>query len=147
MTSRWRPSAGRAFVDSSGYFALKAANDANHHTARQLLYELAAARRHLITTNYVIGETHALMLSRLGYEPALMWLLDIRESPGTTIVRVSVRDEQRAVEILRRYDDKTFSFTDATSFAVMERLHITQAFSFDQDFRQYGFQTLRLGSV
>ncbi|MGE0540961.1 MAG: type II toxin-antitoxin system VapC family toxin [Dehalococcoidia bacterium] len=90
MTSRWLPSAGRAFVDSSGFFALKAANDANHQTARTLLYELADVRRRLITTNYVVGKTHALMLSRLGYTAALTWLLDIRESPGTAIVRVNV---------------------------------------------------------
>lgn len=147
MTSRWFGSAGRVFVDSSGCFALKAVNDANHETARALLYELVGTRRRLFTSNYVVGETHALMLSRLGYEAALIWLLDIRESPGTTIVRVSLRDEQRAVEVLRRYDDKTFSFTDATSFAVMERLHIDQAFSFDEDFRQYGFHTLRPGAV
>src|SRR5215218_7110363 len=104
MMSRWLASAGRVVVDSSGYFALKAANDTNHETARTMLYELVEARRRLITTNYIVGETHALMLSRLGYEAVLTWLLDIRASTGTTIVRVSLRDEQRAVEILSRYD-------------------------------------------
>jgi uncharacterized protein len=52
---------------------------------------------------------------------------------------VSARDERRAVEIIRRYHDKDLSLTDATSFAVMERLRIGWAFSFDRDFNQYGF--------
>ncbi len=43
-----------------------------------------------------------------------------------TIIRVSEADEQRAHEIIYQYDDKDFSLTDATSFAVMERLHIAR---------------------
>ena len=38
-----------------------------------------------------------------------------------------------------KYQDKDFSLTDAISFAVMERLQITQAFTFDRHFAQYGF--------
>jgi predicted nucleic acid-binding protein len=146
MTSRRLPGLSRrVFVDSSAYFALKAVNDTNHEIARTPAYQLVETRRRLFTTNLVVAETHALMLNRLGYLDALSWLLDIIDSPGTTIVRVSLRDERRALEILRRYDDTTFSLTDATSFAVMERLHITRAFSFDQDFDQYGFVTLQPG--
>jgi predicted nucleic acid-binding protein len=54
------------------------------------------------------------------------------------IVRVTPEDEAKAREITYRYDDKDFSLTDATSFAVMERLGIRAAFTFDRDFRQYG---------
>jgi hypothetical protein len=34
--------------------------------------------------------------------------------------------------------DKTYSLCDALSFAVMERLKISRAASFDAHFRQYG---------
>jgi uncharacterized protein len=63
---------------------------------------------------------------------------------NTLIIRVSEADERRAREILVRYDDKEFSLTDATSFAVRERLDITQAFTFDHHFVQFGFRALGL---
>lgn len=40
------------------------------------------------------------------------------------------------------YTDKDFSFADAISFVVMERLGITRAFTFDRHFEQYGFTVL-----
>jgi len=38
---------------------------------------------------------------------------------------------------LWKYRDKGFSFTDCTSFAVMERFGITEAFALDEHFDQY----------
>ncbi len=49
---------------------------------------------------------------------------------------------ESAQGLIVRYHDKTFSLTDALSFVVMERLDISHAFSFDHNFRQYGFQLL-----
>ena len=89
------------------------------------------------------SETHALCLTRVGRRIARAVLESI-EASSTTIVRVAARDERRARELLRRYDDKDFSLTDCTSFAVMERLRIPQAFTFDCNFAQYGFPPLSL---
>lgn len=77
---------------------------------------------------------------------ALAILSKIRASPRTTVVRVRARDEERAWEIIEQYDDKDFSLTDAMSFAVMERMHLSQAFSLDQHFAQYGWTVTPLDS-
>jgi predicted nucleic acid-binding protein len=50
-----------------------------------------------------------------------------------------VEDEERAREIILAYEDKAFSYTDATTFAVMERTGIKTAFAFDSHFLQFGF--------
>ena len=103
---------------------------------------MIAERRRLVTTNYVLAELHALLLARVGRRIALTVILDLIASE-TTMVRVGEDEERRALEILRTYADKDFTFVDATSFAVMERLGITQAFTFDRHFGQYGFQVVR----
>lgn len=88
-----------------------------------------------------MAESHALLLTRRNRAVALDFLDAVDES-GTIIVRVSSADERRARDILHRFADKHFSFTDATSFAVMERLRMTAAFTFDRNFAQFGFVVL-----
>lgn len=49
------------------------------------------------------------------------------------------RAQQReAWAFFQQYDDKTFSFTDCTSFVLMRRLGLTHVFTFDADFERTG---------
>ena len=131
----------RVLVDTSAYFALAVPQEGNHAPAAAILQGIQRRSAHLFTTNFIIAETHALLLARRGRAIASTVLRELDNST-TTLVCVSSRDERRAREIIRQYDDKDFPLTDAASFAVMERLGITQAFTFDRHFVQYGFTVL-----
>jgi predicted nucleic acid-binding protein len=104
--------------------------------------QLSGRPTQLFTSSAVLAETHALLLNRLGRHVGLRFLNSMEDS-ATRVVRVTAADEEHAKQIIRTYDDKDFSFTDATSFAVMERLRISTAFSFDRNFAQYGLLLLR----
>lgn len=93
------------------------------------------------TTNFLVAEAHALHLSRLGRDHAWAFLGGIERS-GMTVLRIGEDDERRARAIIELYADKAFSLVDATSFAIMERLGIGYAFTFDRNFAQYGFPAL-----
>ena len=134
--------AGRVFVDTSAYFAAVNRHDAGHESAATYMQGLVDARRRLVTTNFVLAELHALLLTRLDRRVAARVLAEVDASALTTVVRVAARDERRAREIISGYTDKDFSLTDATSFAVMERLHIGQAFTLDRNFLQFGWALL-----
>jgi uncharacterized protein len=131
----------RVFVDSSAYLALLDTDDEHHSEAIETLQELAQARYRQFTTNVLLIESHALILSVLGRGRAAQFLKDMEES-NTVVIRARAADEERAKQILFQYMDKDFSFADAISFAVMERLGIRLAFTFDRDFAQYGFTVL-----
>lgn len=135
-------SSRRVMVDSSAYMALTERRDGHHQQARTILPQLQRARRPLVTTNFVVAEAHALILQRSGRDVAARFLSELRASPATTIIRVTPEDEDRAITIVVTYADKDFSLTDALTFAVMERLGITDAFAFDQHFAQYGWTVL-----
>lgn len=128
----------RVLVDTSAVFALLDRSDANHVAARDTLERLKKRRAEPLLTNFLVAESHALVLSRLGADLARRWLL----GNVWSVERVTEEDESRATAILGRYTDKSFSYTEATSFAVMERLGIKAAFAFDPHFHQYGFQML-----
>jgi uncharacterized protein len=133
--------ARRVFHDSSSFAALLDRTDTNHQQAATIVGNIADAHYRPVTTNVIIIEAHTLILSELGNRNANQFLRDIRRS-HMLIVRVRAQDEERAQDILFRYTDKKWSFADATSFVVMERLGIRYAFNFDHDFEQYGFTVL-----
>jgi predicted nucleic acid-binding protein len=122
------------FVDTSAWYALANKKDINHSQAQQLLTE----SRRLVTTNFIIDETITLTRIRAGYRQALSVGEQLWSGQLTSIVWVTRDDEQAAWNLFKQYNDKTFSFTDCTSFAVMVRLGLTYAFTFDADFTQTG---------
>jgi predicted nucleic acid-binding protein len=131
----------RVLVDSAAYYALTDQESLQHQRAVAVIAQLAAEHCHLFTTNFIVAETHSLLLNRLGRDLAALVLQRIDQST-TTIVRISATDERRARDIISGHRDKDYTLTDATSFAVMERLRIGDAFTFDRHFAQYGYALL-----
>ncbi len=54
----------RVFVDTSAYYALTDRRDSRHANAQEMARRLANERRRLFTTNFMVAETHALVLAR-----------------------------------------------------------------------------------
>ncbi len=128
----------RILVDTSAVFALVDSTDQWHSAAKAGLDSIKKARVEPLLTNFIVAECHALLLARLGAQLARNWLM----RNVWPVQRVTVDDEAKAISIISQYADKTFSYADATSFALMERLRIRKAFAFDPHFRQYGFQVV-----
>jgi predicted nucleic acid-binding protein len=127
------------FVDTSAYFALVDRSDRHHAAAVGFVRSNAVP---LATTNLIVVETLNLTRARLGHSPAVRLGRRLLNPGLTTVLKVSDQDITRAWHLFQRYRDKEFSFTDCTSFALMERMRITTAFAFDIHFRQYGRFTI-----
>ena len=67
----------RVFVDSSAYLALLDADDEHHTEATQILNQLAQERYRQYTTNVLLIESHALILSVLGRTQAAQFLKEV----------------------------------------------------------------------
>jgi predicted nucleic acid-binding protein len=121
------------FVDTGAFYAALNRKDEHHQEAVQLFTRAVEEEWQLVTSNFVVAETHALILTRLGRALATDWLRDV----PAVIERVSEEDESKAKRIIFGYRDKEFSYCDATSFAVMERMRIRDVMAFDPHFTQY----------
>jgi uncharacterized protein len=123
------------FVDTGVWFARYVASDADHAEA---VAWFANPPDRLATTDYVVDELLTLLKQR-GYA-------DIAFAVGATLIEgvachleyVAPADFARAWITFSTYRDKGWSFTDCTSRAIMERLKIATAFTFDHHFREFG---------
>ena len=132
---------GSVFADTSALYALVNPRDERHELARRVYADLVEGRREIVTTNFVLLELHALITNRRQAAFATRTLFDI-EAGDLRVVRAELEDDALAREILRTHMDKGYTLVDATSFAVMERLQLSTAFSFDRHFAQFRWTVL-----
>jgi predicted nucleic acid-binding protein len=122
------------FVDSSAFYAAADAGDASHQRAKTIL----AAGDALVTSDHVLVESWLLLRHRLGRSVAERFWAAIRGG-AASIEPVGLADLEVAWSIGRGFADQDFSIVDRTSFAVMQRLGVLRAATFDDDFAIYRF--------
>jgi predicted nucleic acid-binding protein len=122
------------FVDSSFWFASIVARDRNNARAKAVL----EGQREHVTTDHVLVETWLLLNSRYRRHAAERFWERIRLG-GVRVEIATAADLEAAWAIGEAFPDQEFSIVDRTSFAVMERLGINRAASFDDHFAIYRY--------
>lgn len=129
----------RLFVDTGAWYALVDKKDPDHGQAGRFFRNNKIP---FLTTNFIFDETTTLLRNRLGWNVAKDFGQKLKESSFVSLIAVKDEDEDRAWDIFLKYKDKDFSYTDCTSFAVMERLKMDMAFSFDKHFLTMKFKVM-----
>lgn len=129
----------KVFVDTGAWYSFIDRKDPDHPRVVEALMEYDGR---LLTSNFVMDESLTLLRYRCGYKSALDLGRSLFSGRLAEVVRITADDELRAWEVFGSYQDKTLSFTDCTSFAVMQRLGLDTAVSLDSDFQQLGFRCL-----
>jgi predicted nucleic acid-binding protein len=126
------------FVDTSALYALFDRDDSGHGAAAATWTDLLSGTRPLVTSNYVLVETAALLQRRLGL--AAVHDLDDRILPLLVVRWITEDLHRRAMARLRRTDRRELSLVDCSSFLLMEAEAIRDAFALDLDFSAAGFR-------
>jgi len=129
----------RIFVDTGAWIAIADKNDQYAKIATKFYTNLIIQRSNLFTSNLVLVETFNLLSRTIGSKSTTKFGDALKTNVFLTVESITLVDWERGWRIFGKYDDKDFSFTDCTSFALMERLKVKSAFAFDVHFRQYGF--------
>ena len=123
------------FVDTSVWYAAADAGDRSNSKAQEIL---SATEESLVTTDHVLVESWLLLRHRLNrFAAERFW--DGLRSGVARIDPVGAADLEVAWSIGDAFPDQDFSLVDRTSFAVMHRLGLRTATSFDDDFVIYRF--------
>ena len=132
----------RIFIDTSAFFALLDRDDENHQKAKRVWTDLLNNENGnaLVTSNYVLVETFALLQHRLGLEAVRGFQNDVL--PLVNIEFVLPEIHRSGVSALLSASRRNLSLVDCVSFEMMRTLEIKTGFAFDPHFKEQGFNLL-----
>jgi predicted nucleic acid-binding protein len=130
------------FADTSFFVAYYNSKDVSHDAARALAREFEARAVLLVTTDYVFDEAMTVLLVRGNKSIAVQAGRAILDDPNIEILRVDEELFNQAWEVFQSFGDKSWSFTDCTSYVLMKKLNIEIGISFDGDFNQFGVRVI-----
>lgn len=120
------------FVDTSGIIALMDRGQPLCPTATRTWEALVDAETQLLTSNYVIVETMALLQRRLGVEAVQEFLMRIH--PLLEVVWVNEGLHEAGVGNVLAARRRDLGLVDCISFEIMRAHGITRAFAYDKHF-------------
>lgn len=127
------------FLDTSGLYAVFDRDDANHSRAKNAWVEWLREGAVLLTNNYVLLETAALLQHRIGV--AAVRALHEEVTPLLQVDWISEEQHRAGVEAVLAAARKKLSLVDCLSFQTMRSRGVRTVFCFDQHFREQGFAT------
>jgi predicted nucleic acid-binding protein len=127
------------FIDTSAFYAIMVRSDANHAPAASEWKNLVQQGEPLVTTNYILLETVALLQNRQGMA-AVQDFISLTEHLDTHWIGPELH--RRAVMTFLVAGRRNLSLADCTSFEAMRSLGVTTAFTFDAHFTGQGFQQI-----
>ena len=120
------------FVDTSGFYACLDQTDSFHPRALIAFEHAEKEDWTLLTTNYVVHETWALIQRRLGWQAVETFLNDLL--PRCTVIFVDEELYHAAAARCRQTRERRFSLTDAISLELISRRKIIEAIAHDEHF-------------
>ncbi len=127
------------FVDTSAFYAVLDRDDSNHADSEPAWERLLGSDT-LLTSNYVLVETTALVQHRLGMPALRAFSNDV--VPLLSVLWVSEQQHRAALEAVLAASRKKLSLVDCVSFQIMRDHGVETAFCFDAHFREQGFRTI-----
>lgn len=128
------------FIDTSAFYALLDRDDRNHKKAKEKWVEILGLSPVLVTTNYILVETFALLQSRLGLDAARGFQENI--FPVLKVEFITSEMHRAATAALLSAGRRRLSLVDCVSFGMMRDLGIRTALSFDMHFKEQGFDVI-----
>ena len=128
------------FFDTSAAVALANGDDDHHAAAVRAIGTIVDGGTPLLTHNYVLVETTALLQGRLGLESSLSFLADAEKFQ---VHWITSEDHKAAAALLGERNRRRLSLVDCMSFVIMRKYGVTTALAYDSDFEAEGFTTFQ----
>ena len=124
------------FLDTSAIYALADRDDPHHQQAKGLFQDILNSEEGILTHNYILVESLALIQFRLGLDAALKLA---QSASAFEIVWIDTAIHQEAVRQLES-GRRQSSLVDQVSFAIMRSHKLDRALAFERNFELEGFR-------
>jgi uncharacterized protein len=145
------PAVSPVFVDTWGWLTLADRRESAHAAVVALRQRHAAQRIPWITTDYILDETLTRVFQRVPFEAARCFADGIFAAHKAGALGLEFITPERFAAAyrlrLRLADKPGISFTDLTSFALMQELRLQQAITGDAHYEQVNLGFVRLPSA
>jgi len=126
------------YLDTSAILAVLDSDDAMHSRASSAWLSLMAGTEEVLTSNYVVVETSALLQRRFGL-PALRRFVD-KMLPAVSIVFVAPGLHERALSaVLAAGGRRAPSLVDCAGFEIIRERAVDRVLAFDAHFQNRGY--------
>lgn len=126
------------FVDSSAIIALSDRKD--EFFLQAIDWRNLHRTSGFCTSNIVFIESMGWIRHKRGKRLAVQTGNNILFGSGISVERVRQDDEVEAWQLFNKVDGRGLSMVDCTTLILMKRLKIKEIFTFDSDFKKFGFK-------
>ena len=136
------------FVDTWAWLALSNRKDAHHKLAKKEYEEIKEAGYRMVTSDYVLDEVITALFRNVAFSSAVQFVESLFAAIKSNQIKLERVTEVRfkvAWSLRKKYRDKPdISFSDLTSFTLMQELVINKVFTGDAHFEKVnlGFEIL-----
>lgn len=128
------------FIDTSALCALLDRDESQHERVKTAWGRIVVPGNTLVTTNYIVTETIALLQRRFGLDSVRTLDQDIL--PLVNIEWIDETAHRAGLAAVFQTDRRALSFVDCVSFEVMRSEGIQHAFTIDSHFKKQGFKVI-----
>jgi predicted nucleic acid-binding protein len=130
----------KLFVDTSAWLALHDRNDKYFAEASEKSLIIKKEKIEIITSGFILDESITIIRVRVSHQAAVLFGDSLLTSKIVKIINIEGGHISKAWNLFNKYKDKTLSFTDCTSFVLIKETGVQKVFTFDDHFRQGGFE-------
>ena len=128
----------KVFIDTGAFCALTIPKDEHNQKAKSIQKQLKDRHAILYSSDYVLDEVYTLLKTRASHTTSVKFMDELQKI-SIIILRITQGIEESAKAIFRQFEDRKLSFTDCSSFALINNCGIDAVFAFDEHFRYHPY--------
>ncbi len=128
------------FIDTSAFYAFIDDSDESYKKITEIFQKRT---EHFVTSNYILDELITLLrVRKIPLKKFKIFIDALWNNEICDVIRIIEDIDFNAWQMMNKYKEHSFSFTDCTSFILMKNYNINKVCTLDKHFQIVGFEVI-----